>query len=332
MFGLHAHCLLRLAMVTILGAMPAVSQSLAAQRKIVVEHDFGRIPMQESWEGQFLIRNDSEVPLVVREVSSSCGCLAAVVDSKPVYPGEDLPLSLKLALTGRFGLVRDAVELTLIEHNKGMDTARTVTISLRGELVHEVLWEQPRIVASALRKGERRILSVSGQIREQGSRLVVQEDSGNLQPRIEASGSTIHVTLLLSEPDLPRGATHGVIPVRFGVVGKPWVSTVLNVQWARKSPFVVTPGYLRPEPSPGGSMRLPDLSIRRVDGRVFRILGVDSPGPWLVAKYEGQMIPRHELTFSLVGGAVKPVHSELQVRTDDPWLPVITIPVVMPTQ
>ena len=70
---------------------PPVAQEPAATRasRIAVEpssFDFGRVLPQRTLHKQFSIRNFGSADLVIERVSTTCGCTAALLDSKVVKP------------------------------------------------------------------------------------------------------------------------------------------------------------------------------------------------------------------------------------------------------
>lgn len=52
------------------------------------EYDFGEIPGGTSVETTFKFTNTGEVPLVITDVASTCGCTVPEKPEKPIAPGE----------------------------------------------------------------------------------------------------------------------------------------------------------------------------------------------------------------------------------------------------
>ena len=50
-------------------------------------HDFGHIPQGEPATAIFTLTNNSDSPLVIRDVKGSCGCTATYHEDEPVAPG-----------------------------------------------------------------------------------------------------------------------------------------------------------------------------------------------------------------------------------------------------
>lgn len=66
--------------------------------------DFGRVLQNKVLQKEFSIRNFGTEDLVIEAVSTTCGCTAALLDSKLVKPGGTAPLRVSLetrSATGR---------------------------------------------------------------------------------------------------------------------------------------------------------------------------------------------------------------------------------------
>jgi hypothetical protein len=58
--------------------------------------DFGRAVQDRTLQKEFSLRNFGSEDLVVESVSTTCGCTAALMDSKVVKPGGTTPLRVSL--------------------------------------------------------------------------------------------------------------------------------------------------------------------------------------------------------------------------------------------
>lgn len=50
-------------------------------------HDFGEITQNEPVEATFLVTNESDQPIVITNVKTTCGCTVPNFDSEPIKPG-----------------------------------------------------------------------------------------------------------------------------------------------------------------------------------------------------------------------------------------------------
>ena len=54
-----------------------------------IEHNFGKIKEGDKAEHVFLFKNTGNTPLIVTDVSVTCGCTAAEKPDAPIMPGKD---------------------------------------------------------------------------------------------------------------------------------------------------------------------------------------------------------------------------------------------------
>jgi hypothetical protein len=72
--------------------------------------DFGRAQQNRKLQKEFSIRNFGDADLEIRDVSTTCGCTAALMDSTTVKPGGTTPLRVSLETrTYRGRLVRSVL-------------------------------------------------------------------------------------------------------------------------------------------------------------------------------------------------------------------------------
>ena len=60
------------------------------------EIDFGTFEKSEIKQTTFEIKNTGNNPLVIVDVSTTCGCTAATYDKRPAKPGETLRVGIKM--------------------------------------------------------------------------------------------------------------------------------------------------------------------------------------------------------------------------------------------
>lgn len=71
--------------------------------------DFGRVLPQRTVQKEFSIRNFGGSDLVIENVSTTCGCTAALMDSKVVKPGRTTPLRVTVETRTYSGRVARSV-------------------------------------------------------------------------------------------------------------------------------------------------------------------------------------------------------------------------------
>ena len=106
------------AVAAVLLAGPGVSQegdkkseAVAGPRIRVAPEsfDFGRAAQNKTLRKEFSIRNFGNEDLVIESVSTTCGCTAALMDSRVVEPGGTTPLRVSLETRAYRGRVLRSV-------------------------------------------------------------------------------------------------------------------------------------------------------------------------------------------------------------------------------
>jgi hypothetical protein len=100
------------------------AKSEAAQKgpRIRVEpttFDFGKALPNKTLEKEFSLRNFGNEDLVIENVSTTCGCTAALMDSKVIKPGGTTPLRVSLQTREYSG----KVERTILVRSNDPTTA-----------------------------------------------------------------------------------------------------------------------------------------------------------------------------------------------------------------
>jgi hypothetical protein len=115
--------------------VPPSPAAAAPAPRIAVEpasFDFGRVVPQRTLHRQFSIRNFGSADLEVKQVSTTCGCTAALLDNKVVKPGGSAALRVSFETRNYSGKVTRSV---LIKSN---DPARpTVELKLEATVTPE---------------------------------------------------------------------------------------------------------------------------------------------------------------------------------------------------
>ena len=68
-------------------------------------HDFGNVLQGKTVEYTFRFENKGTEDLLIKEVTTSCGCTAALVSSNTVKPGENGEITVSYDSQGRAGAV-----------------------------------------------------------------------------------------------------------------------------------------------------------------------------------------------------------------------------------
>lgn len=107
-------------------ASPTAGMLKTTAEAVNPDIDFGTFPKSEEKTNVFEIRNTGDTPLVIVDVSTTCGCTAATFDKVPAKPGELLRVEVKMTPkdTGFFD------EVVTIKCN----TTSPVKVKIRGNV------------------------------------------------------------------------------------------------------------------------------------------------------------------------------------------------------
>jgi hypothetical protein len=67
------------------------------------QHDFGDIKQGDKVEWIFSFKNEGNAPLVLTNVSTTCGCTAPEWPREPIMPGEESKILVRFNSTGKMG-------------------------------------------------------------------------------------------------------------------------------------------------------------------------------------------------------------------------------------
>ncbi|MEG1722474.1 MAG: DUF1573 domain-containing protein [Bacteroidales bacterium] len=97
-----------------------ISQSAPRLSFIAKEHNFGIIEEEGGIKfHEFRFTNNTERPLTIRDVRSSCGCTQPAFDRKTIHPGEEGSIRVGYDGIGRPG---DFERWLIVDHSSGQDT------------------------------------------------------------------------------------------------------------------------------------------------------------------------------------------------------------------
>jgi len=96
-------------------------------------HDFGKITEGSVVDYTFKYRNVGSAPLQIKNVSTSCGCTAAVINGKLLKPGEEGTLKVEFDSSNREGVVTRTITLSSNDANEPQKTLTIVTFIEKGK-------------------------------------------------------------------------------------------------------------------------------------------------------------------------------------------------------
>jgi hypothetical protein len=100
--------LIAIAIFLVMGAGTAVAQNVAKMEFESETLDFGEIKKNSDGVRVFKFKNTGNAPLVIENVTSSCGCTIPKKPEEPILPGETGEIQVKYD-TKRVGPIRKTV-------------------------------------------------------------------------------------------------------------------------------------------------------------------------------------------------------------------------------
>lgn len=126
LFGLILICVFSAFIISKNLKNPAVSG--AAISFVDERHDFGDVQQGPVLEHNFEFTNIGEDKLVVKNVSTSCGCTSAIIGDKKEYmPGESGKVKVSFNTQGRTGKFEKTIT---VETNDAKSPLKTLTITM----------------------------------------------------------------------------------------------------------------------------------------------------------------------------------------------------------
>ncbi len=77
-----------------------------------VVHDFGMVEPRTKLQAKFILKNDGKETLKIRNVQTSCSCLASKLQTKILEPGQSIPLTLTFSAPSMAGKVTKTARIT----------------------------------------------------------------------------------------------------------------------------------------------------------------------------------------------------------------------------
>lgn len=99
---------------------PAAQPKLAAMGLKEIEYDFGTIKQGEIVNHTFQFTNEGEIPLIITDIQTTCGCTTPQYTRTPVEPGKTGEIMVQFDSNGKTG-VQDKI-ITVYSNVQGGST------------------------------------------------------------------------------------------------------------------------------------------------------------------------------------------------------------------
>jgi Protein of unknown function (DUF1573) len=127
---------------------PATKEAVALKMVIEpAEFDFGKALQNKTLTKEFSIRNFGKEDIYIDNVTTSCGCTAAVAGEKTIKPGGNTPLRVELQTRSAVG----KIERTILVHFRSPNPADTLQVE-QVKVKADVIAEAPEAPAAPAAK------------------------------------------------------------------------------------------------------------------------------------------------------------------------------------
>ncbi|MFV0554858.1 MAG: DUF1573 domain-containing protein [Mangrovibacterium sp.] len=94
-------------------------------------YDFGEIQEDAKVNHTFKLTNKGKTNLIIRKVTTSCGCTAVTPQKKVIAPGETVPLDVKFDSKGKFGRQSKTIKIITNAPDSQMTTLRISAVIVK---------------------------------------------------------------------------------------------------------------------------------------------------------------------------------------------------------
>jgi len=153
--------------------LPSSAAGNAARAKFKEQAwDFGKIKQGDTLTHEFVFTNEGDAPLVIKKVSTSCGCTAALASDEKIEPGKEGRIKASFNSTGYSGRI---VKYVYVESNDAEASRRELSLNAEIEVT-----PQPRIELNSYNID----LGISLEGQESSTRIAIK-NAGQLELSVE---------------------------------------------------------------------------------------------------------------------------------------------------
>ena len=257
---------------------PAADDPVEHGPKLVCDqpvYEFGEMDNGLDVEHDFVLKNEGDLTLEIKNVRTSCGCTVANISEKMVKPGMETTVKTKLTLRNRNGPQHKNIT---VESNDPKQPNYVLT--LQGSAVMEMQVRPVQVLLGNLAAGSVATGSVEVMTTSTNPVTVLEAtcDSPNIETRIETveAGKTYKVTVV-TKPPLPKGTVRGTLHIVTDYQKNPEYD--IPVSGLVVSDIIVAPPEIILNEKANGEPVTRYLVIRGAQAVEFQVLGVEPPAP-----------------------------------------------------
>lgn len=324
---MKAHILTALVAAIGLTSVGAVASTNAAAHgpKLVCDqpvYDFGSVDNSQDVEHSFVLKNEGDLTLEIKNVRTSCGCTVADISEKMVKPGTETTVKTKLSLKGRNGAQHKNIT---VESNDPKQPSFILT--LQGAAVMELQVRPVQVLFGNLAAGSVATGSVEVIASSTNPVNVLEAscNSSNIEARIETveAGKSYRV-VVVTKPPLPKGTVRGTLHIVTDYQRNPDYD--IPVSGLVVSDVIVAPPEIIMQEKTNGEPVTRYLVVRAAQSVEFQVLGVEPPTPDIQCRI--MKLPPNGYRIDLVNLVASPELNgkNLKITTDLESMKEIVVP------
>lgn len=317
-----------LVVLTALAGVPlAGAQGTAEEHapKLVCDeptYNFGERDSNQAVEHTFILRNEGDLTLEIKNVRAACGCTVANVSTKTLPPGAQAEVSTRLTLQGRTGPQRKSIT---VESNDPRQ--QYLTLYLEGTAIAEVD-VKPRVLSLGRIRSEATVTGVVEFLVQATNAVKITRFSAgptNFAADLETVEEGKSYRFVVSSiPPLPQGTLRGNLHIETDYSKYPAMDIPLSAFVAADLMYLPTDMTLVESP---GQTVTRFVVIRSEAGKAFDIAGVEFPAPSVQANVQPLPGEGYRVEFTNIVATMDLDGKALLIRTTMPENETIRIPI-----
>ena len=284
-------------------------------------YNFGEMDSSRDVEHTFILKNEGDLSLEIRQVRPSCGCTVANISQNTIPPGGQAEVTTRLSLRGRQGAQHKTIT---VESNDPKQP--TLILSLEGTAVEEIRVQPNQVFFGRITTDS----AVTGTVEitiQSTNRVNVTRTSSNTSNLTAATESTpdgkVIRVLIGTQPPLPRGTLRGNVHIETDHPKYPSMDIAVSA-------FVVGDITFAPEELPVletvGQPASRYILVRSETGKQFTLVSVDVPFPSMTYNIKPADAGGYQVELGNIPVTRDVDGKSVHIRTDLPGAADIVIP------
>ena len=283
--------------------------------------NFGEMDSSKDVEHTFVLKNDGDLSLEIKQVRPSCGCTVANISQNTIPPGGQAEVTTRLSLRGRQGAQHKTIS---VESNDPKQP--TFVLTLEGTAVEEIRVQPNQLFFGRITTDSAVTGTVEITIQSTNTVKITRTSSNtsNLTATTESSpdGRSIRV-LIGTQPPLERGTLRGNVHIETDHPKYPSMDIAVSA-------FVVGDITFAPEELPvvesAGQPASRFVLVRSETGRKFQIAKVEVPISSITYKIQPVDGGGYQVELSNIPATRDVEGKTVRIQTDLPGAADIVIP------